>query len=246
MPVPLNNKMEAAIVETSSQPNTESCAFLDLPGEIQNEIYSFIVLAGRKITIEKVVNKDTFRHDYCNKFNLQLEGYAVRWALALALTCKQIHQESLTLFYGNNKFSFWNLGELKAFFKVIGERNAKVFRNVVLRHFAETHFRFKPAEQNKAARARLVTMYRFAKKYNWRSVVLMSMFKTTQYWHFTEFDIIDLESEWANPKLDPDILKIESARMLVPSKPQGKAFVSKVEDEVGAWKNIVTKLHERY
>lgn len=245
-PIFINKIMDAAIVETSSQANNKSCPFLDLPGEIRNEIYSLAMLEGCTISLE-LIDKDTFRHSYRNKNKVEQAECPARRAVVLALTCKQIHQESLSLFYGNNKFKLENFGELKAFIKAIGEGNARAIRYVAVDNFATTHFHsnlFKPDMSNTSARARLRTLNRLAIRLGWRSVVVTCQFTSTHYFRFARFDLMDLQKDWANPKLDVNNPQV-GRRLLARSTSQGGEFVTKLEDEIAAWKELITELHGR-
>lgn len=205
-----------------------------LPPELRNYIYKLAMGTGQ--TIFLLPNQT-------DKSKLSCYGIP-RTCMALPQTCKQIHRESATLFFGSNSFNCRNIDHLKRFIKFIGEENAKAMRGPIIDYFAQTQIRLRqPTQPNKAGRDRLRVAYNLAKSYGWTSLKVKPMFKTNYRWvyHYPQFDILQPEEEWQGSDLnrwrDADD-ESDAIRSL------GTKFADRVEHEIEAWKQILKELHQ--
>lgn len=103
--------------------------FLDLPGEIRNEIYKLALVQKKPIPIN------------------QQYGKAVKLNMALFRTCKVVHEEASPLFYSLNQLDCADVSEAKiaSFLARIGHRNASYISHMIL-DFPEFDVHWPPDE----------------------------------------------------------------------------------------------------
>lgn len=100
--------------------------FLELPRELRNLIYTFTLCAsgsGGKVRIKRPTHDRGTREKYQK--------------LALFVVCRQIHAETLPIFYGKNVFYVDSSDHLRF---LVREHNAQYIRAISLAPTPETAF----------------------------------------------------------------------------------------------------------
>jgi hypothetical protein len=87
--------------------------FLDLPAEVRNMIYQFVLVysAGRLRQVD-IKKKET--------------GPRSELAVGIIRASRQLHSEALPLFYGQNTFSFFNPTQLGEFLEKVGPARSHI------------------------------------------------------------------------------------------------------------------------
>ena len=101
---------------------------LKLPPELRNNIYE-IVFGGIGIMRPNVDQLFRIAEMYENN-GQQITTLPPATVLALALTCRQVHNEALRFYYGRNTFSFKHTYDLYRYLYMIGEERRGCIRSI--------------------------------------------------------------------------------------------------------------------
>ncbi|GIZ38233.1 hypothetical protein CKM354_000165500 [Cercospora kikuchii] len=110
-----HQRVEASSLSHISEPAaTGKTSFLDLSAELRNEIYSICLRTPYPVTL--LGNRRTLRVCEYSTFGEHGQKAVAPFNPALLRCCKQIKDESISIFYGENAFSFRTSCEAQGFF----------------------------------------------------------------------------------------------------------------------------------
>jgi hypothetical protein len=95
-------------------------------------IYRLVVVQPQPILINlfKRAEASENRLEYIRLWHESREGFlAPRIALALAATCKLIHDEVVSVYFGENRFEFTDTSVLYRYLDMIGRQRRECIRN---------------------------------------------------------------------------------------------------------------------
>ena len=104
-----------------------------LPAELRNQIYGLVMYESIPIHVGL---KNAKRAK--DALSVHRWGRKIMRGLALVLTCRQIYQESSSLYFAINTFEFSNTAALRAFVKRFGEEKVHALRDLTIERFAVT------------------------------------------------------------------------------------------------------------
>jgi hypothetical protein len=117
--------IEAKISTKMRQKMRKPCFLLQTPPEIRSLIFEFVFSGTGIIWPDvEVLFRKAETHE---SFGLPAQSSGV---LALALTCRQIHNEVVQLYYGQNIFAFKNTYDLYRYLYMIGEERRQCIRSL--------------------------------------------------------------------------------------------------------------------
>lgn len=106
----------------------KACRLLTLPPEVRNSIYEKVLSTTGIIrpNVDALFRIASAYERYGERFTV----LPLANVLALALTCRQIHNEALRFYYGRNTFSFSNTYDLYRYLYMIGEERRQCIKSI--------------------------------------------------------------------------------------------------------------------
>jgi hypothetical protein len=120
----MNDPENQLVVATATQ-STTTFPFLDLPPEIRNMIYRYLLKSA------KPIKPPGFQTLYELRVRLSKDNRVIRDnKLGIACVCRQIKDEALAFYFGSNTFKFSYVQNMATFLYSIGGERRKHIRNI--------------------------------------------------------------------------------------------------------------------
>lgn len=107
--------------------------FLDLPGEVRNAVYRELLVLDK--AVENAPKSTGRNNSRAHDIHLRRYMYDIQPRLRFVRTCKLVHQEATSVFYGENEFRFTNANGwyvLSSILLTIGPRHSKLIRSIAI------------------------------------------------------------------------------------------------------------------